>query len=337
MTLLKVLQRRVRASKDEVTDQEEVGNAVPESEANGRGLNTQDGSSSDASDNTWSGDEDGIEGGEVQDNISDVMILVSSRSHKLITPSQSGVSTTPSERLESIKAISFGALAAIRNSIPLKHKPPSIQSEQLASNDPFPEVEERRAGREDHRTHSRASKHAPAELSSKKAVSRKREVIPVHKISHRDPRFEPLSGPLVPEKLKRNYSFLDTYRASEIVTLKTSLRDTKDPSARENLRKTILSMESQQKARAAKESQQEIMREHRKKEKEAIGKGKQPFYLKKAEQKKLALVKRFEGLGEKKAERVIERRRRKKAGRERKGMPFKRRGGEEVGQEYAPG
>lgn len=252
--------------------------------------------------------------------------------HRLITPSQSIVSTAPSQTLESIKAISFGALAAAQNAEPLKRKRSLPQSEQAASNDPFPEADERRAGKKDHRTHSRASKHAPAELSSKKAVSRKREVVPVHKISYRDPRFEPLSGPFLPEKLKKNYSFLDTYRTSEIATLKTALRDIKDPSARESLRKTLLSMESRQKARAAKESQQEIIREHRKNEKEAIGKGKRPFYLKKAEQKTLALVKRFEGLGEKKAERVMERRRRKKAGRERKRMPDERRGGEARGE-----
>lgn len=251
--------------------------------------------------------------------------------HKLITHFQSTVSTTPSESLGTIRAISFGALVAAQNSLPLKRKRSSPQPEQAARNDPFPEADERWAGKKDHRTHSRTSKHAPAELSSKNAVSRKREVIPMHKPSHRDPRFEPLSGPLLLEKLKKNYSFLDTYQTSEIATLKTTLRDTKDPSTREILRKTLLSMESQQKARATKEAQHEIIREHRKREREAIGKGKQPFYLKKAEQKKLALVKRFEGLGEKKAERVIERRRRKKAGRERKGMPSERRGEETRG------
>lgn len=250
--------------------------------------------------------------------------------HGLIAPSQSSSSTAPSDSLQTIKAVSFGALAAAQNCVSLKRKSASPRPEQPTLNDYFPEADERRAGKKDHRTLSRQSKHAPAELSSKKAVSRKREVIPVHRVSHRDPRFEPLSGPLVPDKVKKNYSFLDSYRTSEIASLKTTLRNTKDPSARENLRKTLLSMESQEKARAAKEAQQEVIREHRKKEKEAIEKGKQPFYLKKGEQKKLALVKRFEGLGEKKAERVIERRRRKKAGKERKGMPFERRVGEEV-------
>ena len=85
-------------------------------------------------------------------------------------------------------------------------------------------------------------------------------------------------------------------------------------------------MESKQQSQAVKDIQQEVIREHRRKEKDAVEKGKRPFYLKKGEQRKLALVKRFEGLGEKKVERVIEKRRKKKAAREKKGMPFGRRG-----------
>ncbi|KAL9123304.1 MAG: hypothetical protein Q9187_000143 [Circinaria calcarea] len=296
MALSSILKSRVKARKDDTTDlDEEVYSTLSVSAARG-------GSSSGASDNTGSGDKDEIDSGQDQDDDSDVRAVA--------------------------VAISFGALAAAQNSVFLKRKRASPRPEQPTPNDCFPEADERRAGKKDHRTHSRQSRHAPAEFSSKKAVSRKREVIPIRRVSYRDPRFEPLSGPLVPEKIKRNYSFLDSYRTSEIASLKTTLHNTKDPSARESLRKTLLSMESQEKARAAKEAQQEIIREHRKKEKEAIEKGKQPFYLKKGEQKKLALVKRFEGLGDKKAERVIERRRRKKAGRERKGMPFERRIGE---------
>ena len=85
-------------------------------------------------------------------------------------------------------------------------------------------------------------------------------------------------------------------------------------------------MESREKTRKDKEVQQEVLREHRRKEKEAVASGKQPYYLKRREQKKLALVKNFEGLGEKKVKKVIERRRKKKAGKERRNMPVGRRG-----------
>ena len=228
---------------------------------------------------------------------------------------------------ESLTDISFGALAAAQSSINLKRKR-SSHTVSTRSSDPFYEANEREAGKKDYRTLSRISKHAPVELSSKKAVPRKREVIPVNKITHRDPRFEPLVGQVNAEALKKNYSFLDSYRASEIATLKSTLRSTRDPTLSEQLKKKLQSMESQDKARATKEAQQEIMRSHRRKEQEAIKQGKKPFYLKKGERKKLALVKKFEDLGEKKAERMIERRRKKKAGRERREMPIGRRTGD---------
>jgi ribosomal RNA-processing protein 36 len=53
--------------------------------------------------------------------------------------------------------------------------------------------------------------------------------------------------------------------------------------------------------------------------------GKKPFYLKKSDVKKQALVKKFEGMKGKDRDKAIERRRRKLAGRERRNMPHARR------------
>lgn len=186
------------------------------------------------------------------------------------------------------------------------------------------EALERKAGKKDHRDFSRSSKHAPAEVSSKKAVSRKREVVPTKKIDHRDPRFEPLSGPLDEQKIKKKYSFLETYRDSEMAELKTAIRKTKDPDAKEKLKRALLSMESRKKAQQMKEQQQEVLRKHRKEEREKVEQGKKPFYLKKGEQKKRALEERFKAMKGKQVDKVIERRRKKMAGRERRSMPERR-------------
>ena len=80
-------------------------------------------------------------------------------------------------------------------------------------------------------------------------------------------------------------------------------------------------MESQQKARENKEKLQEVAREHKKKEKELVKEGKQPFFLKKSEQKKIALVNRFENMKSKQRDKVIERRRKKVTAKERRNMP----------------
>ena len=128
-------------------------------------------------------------------------------------------------------------------------------------------------------------------------------------------------------KMKKNYAFLDEYREDEMKQLKETIRRTRstDEATKGTLKRALLSMESKKKAQAAKDKQQEIIRMHRAKEKELIKQGKKPFYLKKSEQKRLALVERFKGLKGKQVERVMERKRKKKAGRERKNMPDVRR------------
>jgi len=129
---------------------------------------------------------------------------------------------------------------------------------------------------------ARSSKHAPAVQSSKRAVSRKRNVVDVKKPVFRDPRFDNASGPQPDEfVVKKRYDFLNDYRKSEISELRQTIKKTKNPVEQEQLKKKLLSMESQQKARENKDKLQEVTREHKKKEKELVKEGKQPFFLKK--------------------------------------------------------
>lgn len=234
---------------------------------------------------------------------------------------------------EDIGSISFGALAKAQETLGKRKRHDDLGPGTLS---PHPEKRlrdhagsealERRAGKKDTRDFSRSSKHAPTELSSKKAVSRRREVVHVPKAEARDPRFEPLSGPINEFQTKKNYAFLETYRDSEISDLKAAIRKTEDADAKDKLKRALLSMESRKKTQLTKDKEQEVLSKHRKKEKELIQQGKKPFYLKKGEQKKMALVERFEGMKGKQADKVIERRRKKKAAKERKGMPEGRRG-----------
>lgn len=246
----------------------------------------------------------------------------------------------PHPELADLSSISFGALAKAQRTLGKRKRlegPPDASINHGRSPDPITsrlpasqsaEALERRAGKHDHRDFSRSSKHAPAQLSSKKAVSRKREAVLTTKLDHRDPRFEPLNGPIDESKMKRNYAFLEEYRDDEMKQLKETIRRTKstDEATQEALKRALLSMESKKKAQAAKDKQQEIIRTHRAREKDLIKHGKKPFYLKKSEQKKLALVERFKGLKGKQVQRLMERKRKKKAGRERKNMPDMRRG-----------
>ena len=178
---------------------------------------------------------------------------------------------------------------------------------------------------QDEHRHARSSKHAPTAQSSKHQVTRKRAVIDAPKRKTRDPRFGPMAGAVKDDKLDANYAFLTAYQTSEMSDLKTAMKKTKSVEERETLGRELMAMQNRRRARDDKERRQAVVREHRRKEKEAVKEGKKPYYLKQGEIREKALVGKFEGMKGKERERAIERRRRKDAQREKKSMPRPRR------------
>jgi ribosomal RNA-processing protein 36 len=248
-----------------------------------------------------------------------------SESSLIILQSESSEPESP----DGTASISFGALAKAQDNLTRPVKSTKLGTKTYKTGDDTwedNEAVERKAGRKDHRDFSRSSKHAPTEISSKKAVSRKREVVPVAKREHRDPRFEPVVGNVDESKIRKAYAFLDEYRDNEMKELKSAINTTKDEDAREKLKRALASMESRKKAQMRKDKEKEILDHHRKEEKELVKQGKKPFYLKKSEQKKRVLLDQYGNLKGKKLDRVIERRRKKVEGKEKKKMPFSRRG-----------
>jgi ribosomal RNA-processing protein 36 len=231
------------------------------------------------------------------------------------------------ERLREIKAQKQATDAK-----PSKQSKPSAKAHQARKeekkhDDDIEDEDADEGSDSDAAPHARSSKHAPAVQSSKRAVTRRRNVVETKQAKSRDPRFDNISGTKPDENLlQKRYGFLDDYKASEMAELKAAIRKTKNEEDKEKLKRKLLSMESQKKAKDAKEKQQEIAQEHKKKERELIKQGKNPFYLKKGEQKKLALVDRFQNMKSKQRDKVMERRRKKVASKERKNMPAERRG-----------
>lgn len=153
--------------------------------------------------------------------------------------------------------------------------------------------------------------------------------MPVPKKLVRDPRFENIDGGAVDEeRVRKAYSFLDEYREDEMKELRDTIKKTKDENVKERLKRKLLSMESKKKAQARKDKEAEVLERHRKEEKELVKAGKQPFYLKRSEQKKQVLMETYAGLKGKQLDHVIERRRKKVEGKEKKKLPFARRGAE---------
>lgn len=164
----------------------------------------------------------------------------------------------------------------------------------------------------------RSSKHAPTEMSSRRAVSRKRDIISDTRPKARDPRFDGLGGTLDERRFKKAYAFLDSYREDEMRELRQTIKKTTDPRTKEELKRELKSMEGKKETERKKEEERRVLEEHKKKEKELVKQGKSPYYLKKAEQKQIMLTERFNNMSKSKIEKAIVRRRKKEATRDRR-------------------
>ncbi|KOS19039.1 rRNA biogenesis protein RRP36 [Escovopsis weberi] len=231
-----------------------------------------------------------------------------------------------------LASISFGALARAQESLPASQRrrkasqasdpdgPPehSHKRPERGAKDGSSSTAEKRKQQQQQQDLKRSSKHAPQEVSSKKPVSRRREIIADTRRKARDPRFDALAGRVDEARIAKAYSFLDEYRESEMAELRAQIKKTKGAEEKEALKRQLLSMESKKKARLKREEEARVLDEHRRREKELVAQGKKPFYLKESERKKQLLVKRFEGMSKGQVDRAIERKRKKVASKEKK-------------------
>ncbi|CAG8540719.1 3211_t:CDS:2 [Ambispora leptoticha] len=171
----------------------------------------------------------------------------------------------------------------------------------------------------------RTHKSRPIEISSKKPVSRFRQVVEIPSEKRRDPRFDNLSGKLNEDLFEKSYNFLDDYKKNEIKTIKEQIRRAKDPNTRDELQKLLTKMQSRINTEHIARQKKQLRREVKKKELELVSKGKKPFYLKKSAEKELELVEKFKNTDPKSVEKIIEKRRKKNATKEHRYVPFKRR------------
>ncbi|KAL2516785.1 hypothetical protein Adt_13032 [Abeliophyllum distichum] len=173
---------------------------------------------------------------------------------------------------------------------------------------------------------SRANKNRPMEISSKKPVSRFREVVQVPKRVARDPRFESLCGNLDVDGFKKRYDFI--YKdelPAEKESLKKKMKKAKDPEVVNELKDRIAQVDRELKSAVTKHTEKDILAKHKRKEKEAAKKGKQPYYLKKSEIRKQKLIQKYEELkGAGKLDSFIDKKRKKNAAKDHRYMPYRR-------------
>ncbi|XP_059425371.1 ribosomal RNA processing protein 36 homolog [Carassius carassius] len=168
----------------------------------------------------------------------------------------------------------------------------------------------------------RLTKHKPQEISAKKHVPFLRKVVPVKKRISRDPRFDDLSGEYKPEIFNKTYKFINVIREKETKIVKKKLKKAKSDSKKEELKALLKRMENQQRARQREEQEKEKELQFKRKQRELVGQGHKPFYLKKSDRKKLELAEKYSELKKSgKLENFLSKKRKRNATKDRKKLP----------------
>ncbi|GAA99311.1 uncharacterized protein L969DRAFT_16615 [Mixia osmundae IAM 14324] len=138
----------------------------------------------------------------------------------------------------------------------------------------------------------RNNKHAPMEMTSKRAVTRAREVVEVPRLVRRDPRFDSLSGALDEDLYSRSYSFISEQQKAELAQLKTTVyKARKVPNfpvdELEELERALKKMESLVDRAARDERERTAVKKWREQETGKQNSGKAAWHLKQADRRQL--------------------------------------------------
>ncbi|KAH3667834.1 hypothetical protein WICMUC_005234 [Wickerhamomyces mucosus] len=175
------------------------------------------------------------------------------------------------------------------------------------------------------------SKHAPTEQSSKKRPNKIRDIpgLDVKKSStlFQDIRFDKALGKADLSKVRQNYKFLDEYRENEINEIKSILTNKKlknKLSGREinELEYEQKSLKSRLESLKSKDLQDKIIRDYQREHNSQNGGNK--YYLKDSEKRKIIQKFKFDNMKKSQIDKVMERKRKRRLGKEFKQLEFNR-------------
>ncbi|XP_012874621.1 PREDICTED: ribosomal RNA processing protein 36 homolog [Dipodomys ordii] len=168
-----------------------------------------------------------------------------------------------------------------------------------------------------------ADKHKPLEMSAKVRVPYLRQVVPVSKKVARDPRFDDLSGEYNTEVFDKTYQFLDEIRAKEKQLVKKQLKKHRSGEQHEKLQQLLQRMEQQEMVQQERKRQQALHLAQKQERRALAQQGHRPYFMKKSEQRQLALAEKFKELKRsKKLENFLSRKRRRNAGKDKRHLPL---------------
>jgi len=189
-----------------------------------------------------------------------------------------------------------------------------------------------------HDQKKKKNKHAPAEASSKKPVSKVRKIPgldtnPKYSQSnlYGDIRFDATYGKADLIQTRKNYAFLDEYRQQEIQSMQSILKDKKSAHMlsdheRQDIEQQLQSLKSRLDTMKNRDLEHKILSDHKREQMAKFKEGSQsrPYFLKKSEKRKLIQKARFESMKSGQREKVMERKRKKRLGKEFRQLEFNR-------------
>lgn len=168
----------------------------------------------------------------------------------------------------------------------------------------------------------RLNKKGPVEMSAKKPMPFLRQVVPVTKKVHRDPRFDDLSGEYNPEIFMKTYSFLDTIKKQEKEMVQRQLKKCRDVEQKEKLQQLLNRMTQQEQAQKKQQKRRERELTLKRQQRELAKQGKKPFFLKKSEKRKLELAEKYVELKRSgKLESFLNKKRKRNAVKDKRRLP----------------
>ncbi|XP_029949832.1 ribosomal RNA processing protein 36 homolog [Salarias fasciatus] len=168
----------------------------------------------------------------------------------------------------------------------------------------------------------RLNKNRPTEVSSKRPAPFLRQVVSVRKPMLRDPRFDDLSGEYKAEIFNQTYKFIENIKSREKKMIQKQLRRTKKQQQREKLQFLLQRMENQEREQRRREQQRERELQLKRQQRERASQGAAPFFLSKAERKKLQLAEKYQELKRSgKLDNFLSKKRRRNAVKDRRKLP----------------
>ena len=176
----------------------------------------------------------------------------------------------------------------------------------------------------------RLNKNRPTEMSSKRQVSRFRQVVEDsdgmnYAGKTRDPRFDSMSGTLNIGHWNTAYSFLKQHKEDEINELKKKIKKCKknDVYLKEKLTKQMSKLKNELVTKEKFDKRKELEKKIRKRERDQIASGKKPYFMKKSMLREEELKEKYKELEEQgQLNKYMSKRRKKNSSKDRKALPW---------------